>query len=532
MADTLPPVVGEPRGRFDLGRMLAAVEDAPPVAAADVVGALLGEAVDATDVAFLIADFNGDALIRLGHTRRSKTTRAQGQETADRVPLTAGVHGRALASQQTQIERADRYTRLVVPVTNRGDAVGVLELLVPEPPDERSLADVALAAHALAYVVIANRRFTDLFEWGQRSVPLNLAAEIQHWLLPAAPTCEAGQFSVAAWLEPSNTVAGDTFDFTLDRGTLQLSITDAMGHAVNAAMMATLMVNALRNARRAGVGLAAQADRAGREFALHAHAGQFVTGQLLHVDLGSQTASVVNAGHPPPFRLRGGHVDRVRLYADLPFGIAEGGYREQPVPLAVGDRLVFLTDGMLERSAGSANMKALIEETAPMHPRELVQHLVHAISTASGGELDDDATVICLDWHGGPPRSRTSDFGSDRRPASPAHELRRRGHRRSGPHEIGDRGAVSQQAIRRRLYKRTRWARRHRCRQTRPDWPKTRGAKGIRTPDLLPAEHHLSVRGYPLEFRIPCATSTLRVGRCTGVPGSSCPLADFLAALG
>jgi hypothetical protein len=71
-------------------------------------------------------------------------------------------------------------------VTNRGEAIGVLELRLAERPDEDRLADVALAAHVLAYVVIANRRFTDLFEWGQRTLPLSLAAEIQHRLLPAA----------------------------------------------------------------------------------------------------------------------------------------------------------------------------------------------------------------------------------------------------------------------------------------------------------------------------------------------------------
>ena len=74
------------------------------------------------------------------------------------------------------------------------------------------MAHVARAAHALAYVVIANRRFTDLFAWGQRSVPLSLAAEIQHRLLPGSYTCEAGQFTLAAWLEPAGNVGGDTFD--------------------------------------------------------------------------------------------------------------------------------------------------------------------------------------------------------------------------------------------------------------------------------------------------------------------------------
>ena len=107
---------------------------------------------------------------------------------------------------------------MFAPVTNRGEAIGVLELLLGEAPDEQVLAEVAFAAHALAYVIIANRRFTDLFEWGQRSVPLTLAAEIQHRLLPGSYTCEAGQFTLAGWLEPAGNVGGDTFDFAAGAG--------------------------------------------------------------------------------------------------------------------------------------------------------------------------------------------------------------------------------------------------------------------------------------------------------------------------
>lgn len=50
--------------------MLEAVENAPPVAAADVVGELLAERMGASEVAFLIADFGGDAVVRLSHTGR------------------------------------------------------------------------------------------------------------------------------------------------------------------------------------------------------------------------------------------------------------------------------------------------------------------------------------------------------------------------------------------------------------------------------------------------------------------------------
>ena len=120
--------------------------------------------------------------------------------------------------------------------------------MISSGPPVATLTDVALAAHTLEYVIIANRRFTDLFEWGQRSVRLSLAAEIQHRLLPGSYTCEAEQFTLAAWLEPSGEIAGDTFDFAIERDTLHVSITDAMGHAINASMLATILVGALRNA--------------------------------------------------------------------------------------------------------------------------------------------------------------------------------------------------------------------------------------------------------------------------------------------
>ena len=145
-------------------------------------------------------------------------------------------------------------------------------------------------------MLIANRRHTDLFEWGQRTTPFSLAAEIQRRLLPAAFTCEAGQFTVSGWLEPAATVGGDTFDWSLDRHSLQVSVTDAVGHDVAAALLATLLVGSLRNERRRGVDLGAQAGAANDAVARHGAPGQFVTGQVLRIDLPTGRAQVVNAG--------------------------------------------------------------------------------------------------------------------------------------------------------------------------------------------------------------------------------------------
>lgn len=403
-----------PSGRLDIAALLEAVEDAPPFAAADVLGQHLGEALGAREVSFLIADFSGRALIRLGHAGSLDATRAQGRETAERVPLEGNPHGRALATQTVEVEVGADDTRVYAPVTNRGEAIGVLELSLGSAPDEQTVADVALAAHALAYVVIANRRFTDLFEWGQRSVPLSLAAEIQHRLLPASFTCEAGQFTVAGWLEPAGDVGGDTFDYAMERNTLHLSLTDAMGHEVNAALLATVMVGALRNGRRAGLPLGEQARRASDELADNARDNGFVTGQVVRIEERAGTAEIVNAGHPLPLRLRDGRVEPVSLQADPPFGTVPGhAYRVQRVPLEPGDRLMFFTDGIVERNTTDIDIATMVAASAQLHPREAVQHIIQAILEATSGALKDDATALCLDWHGGPVRERTTDSGAN-----------------------------------------------------------------------------------------------------------------------
>jgi serine phosphatase RsbU (regulator of sigma subunit) len=408
-------VIDRRRSPLNLKVLLDAVEAAPPVAAAEVVGAALRDALGARDVAFLIADYSGRSLIRLGHGERGGTGAASRREQADTVPLIGTPHGRALADQRVQVLTDDAGSRVVAPVTSRGEAVGVLELALDAAPDERTIAAIALAAHALAYVVIANRRFTDLYEWGQRSLPLSLEAEIQHRLLPSSYTLEGGQFTLAGWLEPAGDVGGDTFDFSVERDTLHLSMTDAMGHTLSAALLATVLVGALRNARRRGVGLADQARLADEALTRHADDETFVTGQLVRVDLPSGVARVVNAGHPAPIRIRGGRAERVPLEADLPFAASMSRtYRVQELPLEAGDRLVFITDGMLERNAAEVDAVSVLAASRHLHPREAVQELTRAVVTACGGELRDDATVLCLDWHGGPPRLREATAGADR----------------------------------------------------------------------------------------------------------------------
>src|SRR5216110_3794904 len=105
------------------------------------------KAIGAREVSFLIADFSGQSLIRLGHSGGKGALRLQGKETAERVPLVGTPHGRALAAQAVEVVVEDESSRLFAPVTSRGEAVGVLELALEGLPAAQTVADVALAAH-------------------------------------------------------------------------------------------------------------------------------------------------------------------------------------------------------------------------------------------------------------------------------------------------------------------------------------------------------------------------------------------------
>jgi serine phosphatase RsbU (regulator of sigma subunit) len=424
--------------RVSLGRVLAAAEAASPVEAVERVAHELGLAFEAVAVSFLISDLSGRALVRLAHlprstpgARRATGSRGRGErrddeESATVLPFDGGPAEQAVRTQSVQVVppgRADAgpdFTDLwhvLAPVTERGESIGVLELYLPDAPEQDAVAEIAQVAHLLAFVVIAHRQHTDLFEWGQRSRTFSLSAEIQQRLLPQARTCEASAFTLAGWLEPAASIGGDTFDYSLARDLLHLSLTDAMGHGVNAALTASVCLAGLRGARRRGSSLLEQARATNRALSEHAvtrAADDYVTGLIARVDLPSGSIELVNAGHVSPYLLRDSVLTSLVLRVDLPFGIfPDSEYGSTQLSLQPGDRLVLVTDGMLERNVASSDVTGAIRSTAGLHPREVVRALADSALAAAGHALQDDATVLCLDWHGAHEGSRESVSGAD-----------------------------------------------------------------------------------------------------------------------
>ena len=404
--------------------MLDAAEDASPVEAVEAVTRELGAALGARAVSFLIADLSGRALVRLAHVPfdGAGVARRDGDEVAFVLPFDGGPAEQALRTQTAQVLAGSDGWTVLAPVTERGEVIGLLELVLPEEPAAGVLKDIARTAHALAFVVIANRRHTDVFELGQRTTPFTLSAEIQRRLLPASFTCEASAFTLSGWLEPAASVGGDTFDYSLGRDVLHFSVTDAMGHEVASALTATLGVGSLRNSRRRGVSLVEQAVAANAAVAGHAGVrGSFVTAVLGRLDLRSGVCALLNAGHIPPLLVRGGDAQPVRLPGNFPLGMfAEADFHYAEITLRPGDRLVVITDGMRERNAAALDLPAILRSIGDLHPREAVRALADAVLGVAGPTLADDATLLMLDWYDGHGANRRTRAGADPQRASSA----------------------------------------------------------------------------------------------------------------
>ncbi|SCG74252.1 PP2C family protein-serine/threonine phosphatase [Micromonospora humi] len=295
------------------------------------------------------------------------------------------------------------------PVGMRGERRGVLRVS-PMPADRSARHELDTIATVLGHELAAVTSTTDIYLTNRRSRRLTLAAEMQWDLLPGRSRIRPS-FSLAGQLEPAYAVRGDSFDWSDDGHRLRLAVLNGFGEGVAAALLTSLATYALRNARRAGLGLADQAALADQAIYAQHRGGQHLSVLLMELDLATGTLTAVDAGSPHLIRLRAGEVAQQTLDKQFPLGMFDGtDYREQRFQLDRGDRLFVVSDGVIDATSdrvryGESALDRFLRRTGPLEPLDAVRSLIGDLRAFVAGDLVDDAVVVCLDWLGPQPEA-------------------------------------------------------------------------------------------------------------------------------
>ncbi|MGJ5748699.1 PP2C family protein-serine/threonine phosphatase [Streptomyces puniciscabiei] len=378
----------------------ALLRAAPPHALVATARRLLAERVGAEEVTLLLADYGLTVLQPVSDL----------PHTGPSVPAHDGPAGSSFVNQSPVIEvlREPAGHLVHLPITVRGDRMGVLSVRLPagrvDPDTVLQLADFATA---LGHEVATADRDTDLYVQARRTRRLTLAAEMQWQLLPGCGSARE-EYAIGAHLEPAYAIGGDNFDWSADADHLILTVTDGMGQGIDASLLTSLAVGALRNARRAGIALADQASLADQAVFAQYGGKAYASTLLLQFDLVSGAVRAVDAGSPQLFRRRGDHTERIELEAQLPLGMFEETlYVEQTFQVEPGDRLIAVSTGVHgTRSAagdlfGERALRQILGATRSVPPHETARSVVAGLIEHYGSkDLMSDAAVVCLDWVG------------------------------------------------------------------------------------------------------------------------------------
>ncbi|MGC1870285.1 MAG: SpoIIE family protein phosphatase [Acidobacteriaceae bacterium] len=174
-------------------------------------------------------------------------------------------------------------------------------------------------------------------QWKQE---MEQARQVQSLLVPVTPPNTPG-FVVESVYLPAQKVGGDFFQILPgEDGSLLIVMGDVSGKGLKAAMTVSTIVGALRNEK------ARQPADVLRHLngVLHGQITGFVTccAALISAD---GVMTIANAGHLAPY-LNG---KELTVEGGLPLGIVEAGsYKETTYALTAGDRLIFISDGVVE----------------------------------------------------------------------------------------------------------------------------------------------------------------------------------------
>jgi len=231
--------------------------------------------------------------------------------------------------------------------------------------------------------VLLSRHRGMALEHERTKAEFEAAQRVQTLLLRSTPTSSA-----KIWIEnvyrPAREVGGDFFHTTVIDGQHRIIIGDVSGKGLGAAMLVSAIIGALDTLRDAAPAMVLHSLN---NLLLARQQGGFATCLCAVVTPGGEIR-IANAGHLAPYR----NGSEVAVQSGLPLGLTTGiEYGEVSLRLATGDRLTFLSDGVVEAQNVSGELFGFARTQAIS--TESANEIAHAAQAF--GQIDD-ITVLTL----------------------------------------------------------------------------------------------------------------------------------------
>lgn len=238
-------------------------------------------------------------------------------------------------------------------------------------------------------------------EYERKSRELEEARAFQLSLLPKTLPDHPG-FEIAVSMQTATEVGGDYYDFHLSGdGVLTAAVGDATGHGARAGTMVTVVKSLF----------SADSGRSGpREFLAEAATAvkrmelERMAMSLTLARVEGKTLTLAAAGMPPAllYRAASKEVEEIALEG-MPLGGLAYDYREIRLPLAAGDTLLLMSDGLPElqdergEPFGYPRVRQRFQELGGKAPEEVLAGLGDSARAWTGGKPpNDDVTFVVL----------------------------------------------------------------------------------------------------------------------------------------
>jgi sigma-B regulation protein RsbU (phosphoserine phosphatase) len=249
-----------------------------------------------------------------------------------------------------------------------------------------------------------NRLFLEALEKQKMEEDLLIARDIQRNLLPQTlPQYE--KYDIAALNVSSKQVGGDYYDvIRIDDEKFYIAIADVAGKGVPASLMMASIQAFLQVICRQGMKIDEATAMINDLVTANSSEGRFITFFWGYINTKSNTLTYVNAGHNPPYILRGEQVIRLKE-GGIILGVMKTfiPYKFEEVELKTDDVLILYTDGVSEalnlqnEEYSEERLEKVAKSLVNKSASEILNGIKEDVQIFTQGNLQsDDITMIVI----------------------------------------------------------------------------------------------------------------------------------------